>query len=648
MKPVFNLVSDGQTSIRISGPIGSSWWDDTGTTSSQFVAALDAIPRGKPVALYVNSEGGSIKDGLEIYNAIKARAADVTAHITGYALSIASVIPLAASKVITPKGSVWMLHKPWTHQDGNADDMRNAADMLDKHERALVAIYAQETGQDPEKIRADLTAETWMAGDEAVAYGLADEMTDEPVALAALEGSRFRRMPAAMGGDPHTRENNKKGSNMDLNATNTAPVAGTATPPPAAANTPAGDTLDGAKLMAELHQIKDQLAKERKQRIERAVDNAIADGQIVADQRDAWTAQCLKDEGALAMLASLPKRPSNAAEPLRPVISAGHACGRDHVMALKSPKERVSCMVENWNEFRTQGRRFAPVAANTGTDSATLLGTMLEQQSVTVLQTMLGPIQALSYEVSLDPMVPLKPTIIRVVTAGGTAQTNATNFEDTTNFVGTVTEKTVTPSRYTSGGYLSVAEYNAGNKMAQWAEIKAQEIGEKLLGVINALIVTGTFTTDVQTIASAAFSWSDLNTIWGSLAKARTKNAILASAYVAKLLPTTRESLNALEGAPTGWNRFDVNDYWTGATSGTQGFFCHPQAIGVVMGAPETPATANRAGLSQSVLNIPGLGAAIQVNNWFNTATRSDWFTLDTVMGAAVVDATAGRILKAS
>jgi hypothetical protein len=477
-----------------------------------------------------------------------------------------------------------------------------------------------------------------MNGDEAVAYGLADEASDEPVALAALSDSGYRRMPMALGTAP--QHNKQEGNTMEPNKTEQ--VAGTDTPAAKVEN-----SQELTKLAAELATIRAALEKERKDRIERAVDSAIAEGQIVAEQRKAWLDSAIKDEGELAKLAALPKRPVGA-DPVKNVVTAGHACGRDHVMSLPTPKARVQCMIDNWDEFRNQGKRFAPMAANTGTDSATLLGTVLDQQTITVLQTMLGPLQALSTEVSREPMVPLKPTIIRVVTAGGTAQTNATNFEDTTNFVGTVTEKTVTPSRYTSGGYLSVTEYNSGNKMAQWADIKAQEIGEKILGVINALIVTGTFTTDVQTIAAAAFSWSDLNAIWGSLAKARTKNAILSSAYVAKLLPTTRESLNALEGSPTGWNRLDVNDYWTGATSGTNGFFCHPQAIGVVMGPPETPATANRAGLSQSNLVIPGLGAAIQVNNWFNTATRSDWFTLDVVMGAAVVDATAGRILKSS
>lgn len=646
------LSTDGKSEIRISGPIGNSWWDDSGTTAGAFVEALNVIPRGRNVTLYVNSEGGSVKDGLEIYNAIKARAEDVTAVITGYAVSIASVIPLAASKVISPKGSVWMIHKPWTHSSGNADDMRKAAEMLDKHEDALVAIYMDETGQEEATIRADLTEEKWLTGEEAVAYGLADELSDDSTEpMAALNGSRYRRMPAALGHvAPHAQNAHRKGPNMDPNDTKTAPVAGNLTPPPAPERKKhtddSADTLDGAKLMAEINALKARLAKERTERVTRAVDTAISDGRIEASTRPFWVQSLENDDAAFGVLDSI-KAPERV-QPIAPHIKAGHACGRDHVMAAATPKERVKLMKDNWAEFRAMGPRFAPVAANTGTDSSTLLGTMLEQNTITVLQTMLGPLSAFVTEVSNDPMVPLKPTIIRVTTAGGTAQTNATSFEDTTNFVGTVVAKTVTPNRYTAGGYLTTTEYNSGNQMAQWSEIKAQEIGEAILGVVNALIVTGTFTTDVQTIASAAFAWSDLNNIWGSLAKARVKNAILASTYVAKLLPTTKESLNALEGTPSGWNGMYVNDYWTGATANTQGFFCHPQAIGAVLGVPATPPTAAQAGLGQSTISIPGLGAVVQVNNWFNPATRSDWFTLDTVFGAAVVDATAGRILKSA
>jgi len=328
-------------------------------------------------------------------------------------------------------------------------------------------------------------------------------------------------------------------------------------------------------------------------------------------------------------------------------IEAGAACGLDHVMRKPDARARAAFMLENWNEFRQQGRQFAPQAANTGTDNSTLLGTFLDQRAITVLQTKLAALRAFTLDASPNTMIPLQPVIIREVTAGGTAQTNATNFEDTTNFVGTVAPVTVTPSQYTAGGYITNAELNSGNRMDQWATIKANEIAQKALGVVTALIVTGTFTSDIQTIAAGSFAIADLNDIWALLAKANNRYAVLSSTYIAKILPTTRENFNPMLEGLYGWDGIVPNDYWTGATANTTGFFCDRQAIGVVAGLPATPANAGNAGLAQSTITVPGL-ISVQRNNWFNTATRSDWFTLDIVMGAAVIDATAGRIMKSA
>jgi hypothetical protein len=183
--------------------------------------------------------------------------------------------------------------------------------------------------------------------------------------------------------------------------------------------------------------------------------------------------------------------------------------------------------------------------------------------------------------------------------------------------------------------------------MDQWATIKAQEIATKMVAVVNALIVTGTFTTDIQTIASSAFGFADLNAIWGLLAKAPEKYAVLASTYIAKLLPTDLQGFNPLTAGAIGWDGIIVNDHWTGATANTQGFFCHPQAITLKAGPPISPPSASGAGLTQSNIAVPN-GITIQRNSWFNTATRSDWFTLDVVLAAAVTDATAGRMLKSA
>lgn len=638
---VFNLsvrdvASEPAAELRISGPIGETFWDESGTSGRAFSDALAAIPQGRKINLHINSEGGSVQDGLEIYNAIKARSADIIAFITGYAVSIASVIPLAASQVVSPKSALWMIHKPWMHAGGNADEMRKAAEILDKHEDVLLSIYEEATGKDRAAIAKDLEDEKWMTGEEAVAYGLADEVNDDPVELDGVENRfGYRRAPAAMGAlPPPQRNNNKERSEMDT-PTMTTPSAGAATP-----------AEDINALRAELVLARQDLDRAKRERISRAVDGFIAERKLGLDSRTDTIESAIKDESILGILSKIPT-PQGFSIPNASTITSGPSCGLDHVMQLKTPRDRVQNMLANWNEYRDQGRRFAPMAANTGTDNATLLGTFLDQKTITVLQTRLGLLRAFTNNSDGNPLVPLQPIILRTVTAGGTAQTDATSFEDTTNFVGTVAPVTATPHQYTSGGYLTTIEYQSGNMMDQWSDIKANEIATKMVAVVNALIVTGTFTTDVQTIAASAFGFSDLNTIWGSLAKASQKYAVLASAYIAKLLPTTREGFNPLSEGMIGWDGLIPNDHWTGATANTQGFFCHPQAITFKAGVPLTSPSAAGAGLTQTVIATPN-GVSVQRNSWYNTATRSDWFTLDVVMAAAVTDATAGRMLKSA
>lgn len=198
---VRNEADEAQAEIIVDGPIGDSVWDDRGTSSHRFNEALSSIPKGRQILLRVNSEGGSVKDGLGIYRAIKDRADDITVRIDGYALSIASVFPLAASKVVSPVGSIWMIHDPWSMTTGNAEEHRKAAEMLEKHGDELVAIYAERTGKDPDEIREAMKAETWFTSSEAVAWGLADEEDDEdevsPDALAKIDASKYRNFPVA-------------------------------------------------------------------------------------------------------------------------------------------------------------------------------------------------------------------------------------------------------------------------------------------------------------------------------------------------------------------------------------------------------------------------------------------------------------------
>lgn len=171
--------------IIISGQIGKNWWDDSGVSEKEFRDALDAIPKYRHVTIGINSEGGSVQDGLGIYNAIKRRG-NTSTRVDGYALSIASIIALAGDRVISPRASVWMIHEPWAWAQGNAEDMRRAFEMLNTHGETIAGIYADETGRTKDEARSAMKSETWFTGEEAAQWGLADETTSAPANLHKL------------------------------------------------------------------------------------------------------------------------------------------------------------------------------------------------------------------------------------------------------------------------------------------------------------------------------------------------------------------------------------------------------------------------------------------------------------------------------
>lgn len=171
--------------ISIFDAIGATW-DGSGVTARQFIADLKAL-KAKKITMLVNSPGGSLFDGVAIYNAIRSLDAEVTAKVLGVAASAASVIVMAAKKVVMPKASMLMVHKSATASWGNADDLRAMADTLDKIDNSLATVYADRTGKSVEEVMALLGDETWMSADEAVAMGFADEIADDALVEASFD-----------------------------------------------------------------------------------------------------------------------------------------------------------------------------------------------------------------------------------------------------------------------------------------------------------------------------------------------------------------------------------------------------------------------------------------------------------------------------
>lgn len=172
-----------------------------GVTARQFAQDIKELGDIKHIDVRIHSPGGDVFEGMAIYNLLKNHPAVVHAHIDGLAASMASVIAMAADVIHMPENAMMMIHKPWGIQGGDADDMRQYADLLDKVEGSLTSAYVKKSGKSEDEIKALLKSETWYTGAEAVEAGFADQLTETLKAVASLQSQRmqeFANMPEAL------------------------------------------------------------------------------------------------------------------------------------------------------------------------------------------------------------------------------------------------------------------------------------------------------------------------------------------------------------------------------------------------------------------------------------------------------------------
>lgn len=162
-----------------------------GVTASAFIADLKKLGDLDNLTVSINSPGGSVFDGLAIYNALRQHPANVTVKVMGVAASAASFIAMAGDKIVMPENTFLMVHNPMGAVFGNADEMREWADTLDKIAASLIGIYVKRTGKSEEEVKALLDAETWMSAKEAVEMGFADEIEAEMKIAASFEIERL-------------------------------------------------------------------------------------------------------------------------------------------------------------------------------------------------------------------------------------------------------------------------------------------------------------------------------------------------------------------------------------------------------------------------------------------------------------------------
>jgi ATP-dependent protease ClpP protease subunit len=163
------------------------WTGDTGATAADIREQLKKIPKGKQIDMRVNSPGGDAFEGMAIYNVLTQHAKKNDNEIVGYndglVASAATVVMMAADRVIAGETSIYMIHRAFSIAFGSGDDMRTTASLLDKIDGQTIDLYFKTAKANGAKLSRDdiekmVDDETYMTAQEQVDNGFASEIYD--------------------------------------------------------------------------------------------------------------------------------------------------------------------------------------------------------------------------------------------------------------------------------------------------------------------------------------------------------------------------------------------------------------------------------------------------------------------------------------
>lgn len=178
--------------VQVKGPIVSSdvkwiydWWGIDATSPKDVYDQISNAGE-EDLEVEINSGGGDVYAGSEIYTALKDHASNVTVKIVGLAASAASVIAMAGNKVLmTPTGQ-FMIHNVSSRASGDYRDFEHNAEVLKNHNVSIANSYKLKTGMSHEDLLGLMNNETWLNAQQAKEYGFVDEiMFDEGNQLVA-------------------------------------------------------------------------------------------------------------------------------------------------------------------------------------------------------------------------------------------------------------------------------------------------------------------------------------------------------------------------------------------------------------------------------------------------------------------------------
>jgi ATP-dependent protease ClpP protease subunit/vacuolar-type H+-ATPase subunit H len=172
------IANKTENSVKISliGEImgDNAWMDSDAADFGLILAQAD----GAPLDLWVSSPGGSLDAAMAMRAMLAEYAGPITIHTAGRVASAATLLLcVPQARVIAHRGSIFMVHKAGMVSEGNADEMRKSADILDVCDDEIIKVYQIRLKCGEDELRDMMRAETWMRPEEAQAMGLVDEIS---------------------------------------------------------------------------------------------------------------------------------------------------------------------------------------------------------------------------------------------------------------------------------------------------------------------------------------------------------------------------------------------------------------------------------------------------------------------------------------
>lgn len=190
-----NSTINNEGELWIYGDIADEKWYDDDVTPVKIRDTLNEMGKVDTLNLRINSYGGSCMAGNAIVSIIdnykRKNGTTVNAYIEGIAASMGSGIAMCADKIYMAENAIFMVHKPFSMAMGNSDDMKHEAEVLDKVEDTLVKNYMRHFNGTEEEMRQLMSDESWLTAEEALSYGLCDEIVEGVAVAASANGIRI-------------------------------------------------------------------------------------------------------------------------------------------------------------------------------------------------------------------------------------------------------------------------------------------------------------------------------------------------------------------------------------------------------------------------------------------------------------------------